>query len=266
MKDYHAILGLSKNASEEDIKKAYRKLAMKYHPDRHQGAGAAEAEAKFKDIKEAYERLTSPQPAAQGGMSFEDVFSQAFAFGGGHPGGPQWQGVMRRFIAVSISIEMALNGGKQKFIINTGGGRAEHTVDIPAGIGDGEPLLVLQNQSEEIIVQARIDAGCNINWGANEPHKRGDAQREEHVTPFKMIMGGWHEARTLDGSIVSIRIPPGLKSGSYLKIQGKGYWRDRNLFSRGDMYLKIIPDIKKIEQYTEAELTSFKEFLNSRGA
>lgn len=264
MKDYHAILGLSKNASEEDIKKAYRKLAMKYHPDRHQGAAAAEAEAKFKDIKEAYEKLTSPQPAAQGGMSFEDFFSQAF--GGGQPGGSQWQQIVRRFITVNVSIEMALNGGKQKFIINAGAGRSEHIVDIPAGIGDGEPLLILQNQSEEIIVQARIDAGCTINWGANEPHKRGDAQREEKLTPFKMIMGGWHEARTLDGSMVSIRIPPGLKSGSYLKIQGKGYWRDRNLFSRGDMYLKIIPDIKKAEEYTADDLAQFKEFLNSRGA
>src|SRR6476660_9963629 len=57
-RDYYDVLGVPKNASEEEIKKAYRKLAMKFHPDRNQGDAAKEAEAKFKEAKEAYEMLS----------------------------------------------------------------------------------------------------------------------------------------------------------------------------------------------------------------
>ncbi|UUX94204.1 molecular chaperone DnaJ [Aquabacterium sp. J223] len=63
-RDYYEVLGVAKNASDEDIKKAYRKLAMKYHPDRNQGEKAKEAEDKFKEAKEAYEMLSEPQKRA----------------------------------------------------------------------------------------------------------------------------------------------------------------------------------------------------------
>ena len=63
-KDYYDTLGVPKNASEEDIKKAYRKLAMKHHPDRNQGDASKAAEEKFKEAKEAYEMLSDPQKRA----------------------------------------------------------------------------------------------------------------------------------------------------------------------------------------------------------
>ncbi|MFN3860736.1 MAG: molecular chaperone DnaJ [Roseateles sp.] len=63
-RDYYEVLGVAKNATEEDIKKAYRKLAMKYHPDRNQGDGAKAAEEKFKEAKEAYEMLSDAQKRA----------------------------------------------------------------------------------------------------------------------------------------------------------------------------------------------------------
>src|SRR3954452_9528854 len=63
-RDYYDVLGVTKNASDDDIKKAYRKLAMKHHPDRNQGDDAKKSEDKFKEAKEAYEMLTDPQKRA----------------------------------------------------------------------------------------------------------------------------------------------------------------------------------------------------------
>ncbi len=63
-RDYYEVLGVPKNASDEEIKKAYRKLAMKHHPDRNQGEASKDAEAKFKEAKEAYEMLSDAEKRA----------------------------------------------------------------------------------------------------------------------------------------------------------------------------------------------------------
>jgi molecular chaperone DnaJ len=111
-RDYYEILGVAKTATEEEIKKAYRKLAMKYHPDRNQGDGAKAAEEKFKEVKEAYEMLTDAQkraaydqyghagvdpnaggfrggPGQEGFGGFAEAFGDIFGdiFGGGAAGG-----------------------------------------------------------------------------------------------------------------------------------------------------------------------------------
>ena len=139
-RDYYEVLGVPKNASEDDIKKAYRKLAMKYHPDRNQGDGAKAAEEKFKEAKEAYEMLTDAQkraaydqyghagvdpnmgagrgaPGAEGfggfAEAFGDIFGDIFggAAGGGRRGGGQqvYRGSDLSY-AMEITLEEAARG------------------------------------------------------------------------------------------------------------------------------------------------------------
>ena len=89
-RDYYEVLGVPRNAGDDEIKKAYRKLAMKYHPDRNQGDAAKEAEAKFKEVKEAYEMLSDPQKKAaydQYGHAGVDPNMGGAGFGGGFGGG-----------------------------------------------------------------------------------------------------------------------------------------------------------------------------------
>ncbi len=135
-RDYYEILGVPKNASEDEIKKAYRKLAMKYHPDRNQGDAGPAAEAKFKEAKEAYEMLSDGQkraaydqyghagvdPNMRGGMgpegfggfaeAFGDIFGDVFGGGGGRRGAGGRQ-VFRGgdlSYAMEITLEEAADG------------------------------------------------------------------------------------------------------------------------------------------------------------
>ena len=99
-RDYYEILGVPKNASEDDIKKAYRKLAMKFHPDRNQGDGAKQAEEKFKEAAEAYDVISDPQKRAQ-----YDRFGHAGVNNGSGGGGYQdvnMEDIFSRFRTIPV--------------------------------------------------------------------------------------------------------------------------------------------------------------------
>ncbi|HRB11300.1 MAG TPA: DnaJ domain-containing protein, partial [Ottowia sp.] len=134
-RDYYEVLGVPKNAGDDEIKKAYRKLAMKYHPDRNQGDAAATAEGKFKEVKEAYEMLSDPQkkaaydqyghagvdpnmrgagPEGFGGFAetFGDIFGDIFGAGGrgGARGGRQVYRGADLSYAMEVTLEEAATG------------------------------------------------------------------------------------------------------------------------------------------------------------
>jgi molecular chaperone DnaJ len=140
-RDYYEVLGLAKNASEDDIKKAYRKLAMKHHPDRNQGEGAKKSEEQFKEVKEAYEMLSDAQkraaydqyghagvdpnaggfrpggPGAEGFGGFAEAFGDIFGDIFGGQGGPRRGGGGQQIYrgsdlsyAMEISLEEAAHG------------------------------------------------------------------------------------------------------------------------------------------------------------
>ena len=147
-RDYYEVLGVAKNASDEDIKKAYRKLAMKYHPDRNQGDGAKKAEESFKEAKEAYEMLSDAQkraaydqyghagvdpnmaggrgpggPEGFGGFAeaFGDIFGDIFGGAGGRRGGGGQQVYRGNDLsyAMEISLEEAAHGKETQIRIPT---------------------------------------------------------------------------------------------------------------------------------------------------
>lgn len=143
-RDYYDILGVAKNASEADIKKAYRKMALKYHPDRT--PDDKDAEEKFKEAAEAYEVLSDSQKRSRydqfghagvngnagfggGGMNMEDIFSQfgdvfGGAFSGGSFGGSHGHGGSRKTrgtnlrVKIKLSLEEIANGVKKKIKVN----------------------------------------------------------------------------------------------------------------------------------------------------
>src|ERR1700741_11788 len=113
-RDYYDILGVAKNASEDDIKKAYRKLAMKHHPDRNQGDGAKAAEERFKEAKEAYEMLSDAQKrAAYDQYGHAGVDPNAGGFRGG-PGPEGFGGFAQAFGDIFGDIFGGQGGGPRR--------------------------------------------------------------------------------------------------------------------------------------------------------
>ena len=223
-KDFYALLGVPKDADETTIKKAYRKLAKQYHPDRNEGDAAAEQ--KFKDIGEAHAVLSDPEqrreydairsmagggarftaggPGGNGG--FEDVFS---AFGGG--------------------------GGGSRVRYGTGGGSPF------GGGGAGEPDL-------EDILSMFGGGGGPAGFGGQGagfraprgPQKGADLTARTQLS-FRDAVEGRTISLDVNGEKVNAKIPAGVKDGQKIRLRGKGGHGDRGA-ERGDLILTVAVD------------------------
>jgi len=275
--DYYETLGVKKNASEDEIKKAYRKLARQYHPDRN--PGDKQAEAQFKQVQEAYDVLSDknkrsqydrfgtvgPNAGFQGTRGGQRDFS--FNWGGG-PGGPgnfqemdpsQAEDVLRQFFGsgggpvdmesifgqqrgpragrgsrrpqaqeieaeVTVPFETAAQGGTVSIQVD----ERELSVKIPPGVEEGQVLRL----------QGQAPGGGNLRLRIRiQPHpyfrREGkDIVLQLPVSVPEVALGAKVDVPTLDGTRLTVKVPPGSSCGTRLRLRGKG-------IGGGDQYIEL---------------------------
>lgn len=249
-RDYYQVLDVARNASEADIKKAYRRLAMKYHPDRN--PGDQEAEGRFKEVKEAYEVLTDSQKRALydqhghdgidamrqggggaggfGGADFGDIFGEVFGdiFGGGRRGGRSqvFRGADLRF-ELELELPQAVFG---------------HTteIEIPrlmecerchgSGAAKGSSPVTCENCGGS--GQMRIQQGF---FQLQQPCNRCRGTGKIVRNPCDSCLGQGRVRRTRK---LSVKVPAGVSSGDRIRLGGEGE-AGRNGGPPGDLYVEI---------------------------
>jgi molecular chaperone DnaJ len=244
-KDFYKILGVSKDVPAAELKKAYRKLAKDFHPDRNPGNDAAEA--RFKDISEAYDVLNDPAqrkeydefralgggPRFQGGrpgqgqgQGFEDFFSNIFGGGfqgGGFPGfgggfGPQ------RGSDLTASSTINFIDSIQGTQLKVGVHGETVNVKIPAGIQDGQKLKVRGKGQQSPNGGSAGDLVVTVKV---KPHpifsRDGDNIRVAvPITFAEAVLGATIQVPTLGGEPVKLKVAPGTPNGRTLRVKGKG--------------------------------------------
>jgi curved DNA-binding protein len=212
-KDYYQILGVNKTATQEDIKKAFRKLARKYHPDVNQGN--KEAEARFKEVNEAYEVLSDPEKR-QKYDQFGQYWKQA---GQGFPGGAAGAGVdMNGFdFGQYSSFDDFINELLGRFGGGNRGGRQSYSYRTsPGGFG-----------------------GFNDFGGFQDMGGNATQDSEATITlSYTEAFNGVQKRFNLGNETIDVRIPAGAKPGSRLRVRGKGPLSPLNQ-RRGDLYLVV---------------------------
>ena len=249
-KDFYKILGVTKGVADADLKKAYRKLAKENHPDLHPGDSAAEA--RFKDISEAYDVLSDPeqrreydavramgggarfQAGGRGGQGgFEDVFSNLFG-GGGFPGGFQGQGGFGGFgpqrgsdLTTTSSVDFIDSIQGTNIKLNVAG--SPITLKVPAGIQDGQKLKLKGKGQQSPNGGPSGDLVVTIKVRPHPVFTRdGDNVRVVvPVTFAEAVLGATIQVPVLGGDPVKLKVSPGTPNGRTLRVKGKGVQGDR---------------------------------------
>ncbi len=298
-KDYYAILGVDKSASQDEIKKAYRKLAKQHHPDVNKGDKASEA--KFKDVGEAYEVLGDAEkrkkydmfgsqaqfnngadfdPSQYGfnggnvrydyagsgdhsdffNMFFSDAFDLNDLFGGARSGrttrvyeggdfgdifgqarggarAPRMQNGHDVEAQIELTPEEGAAGTEKRISLQTETGTRSINFKVPAGVGDGETIR-LKGQGHP-----GANGGKNGDLRLTVKMKpgrftltNGELSVNADVYPWDAALGTKLTVDTLDGRI-AVSIPAGVKTGSLIRVAGKGY--PFRAGKRGDLFLTV---------------------------
>src|ERR1700731_3923067 len=283
-KDYYEVLGVTRGADADAVKRAYRKLARKYHPD---VSKEKNAENKFKELQEAYEVLRDPDKRAaydqlgrdyrtgqqfrpppdwsqrfgQSGGSqrfsdlngFSDFFSSLF---GGAAGGPPPEADAGQ---LEVTVEEAFAGTKRRVMLNEGGRARAVDVQIPPGVGEGQSLRIAGvGGRASLIFRIRL-----------RPHslyvpQGKDIQVELPLAPWEAALGAKVAVPTLGGT-VELTIPAGAQAGQNLGLRGRGFPGSPS----GDQFVivKLVTPNAETPQAKEAYERMRREFnFNPRAA
>jgi DnaJ-class molecular chaperone len=284
-KDYYQILGITKSATADEIKKAYRKLALQYHPDRNKGK---EAEGKFKEVTKAYEVLSDPQKKQTydqfGHAAFEQGAGQG-PFGGG-AGGP-FGGFGRQGGPFSYTYTTGGDGGAgpdfggfndpfeifEQFFggANPFGRQRRQTyslkIDFSEAVHGAAKKVTIENKTQTIKIPAGVDEGSRIRFGDYDivvsvtPDKRFQRQGfdiigDKEISFAQAALGGEVQIETIDGNL-KLRIPGGTQPGTAIRLRGKGV-PHLSGSNRGDHYVRIKVVVPKHLTGKQKEL--LKEF------
>jgi DnaJ-class molecular chaperone len=287
-KDFYQILGVSKSASKEEIKKAYRKLAHKYHPDKKDGD-----EAKFKEVNEAYSVLSNDQKRAQfdqfgsagfqggaqggaggfGGFDFSG-FQQGFGqggqdidlndilgsiFGGGRGGGFRRQ---RKGADIAVDLEIEFNESvlgvsKKVKVSRKQGGNEEITVNVPPGIDSGEMIRYSgKGETMEGGVPGDLYIRIHVKRHATLVKEGSHLLTEQKIKISESLLGTKKEVQGVDEKI-TVKFPAGVRHGEMLRVQGKGVPVSTN--QSGDLLIKVvIENPKKLSKKAKAAIETLQ--------
>ena len=258
-KDYYATLGVPKTASDDEIKKAYRKLVRKYHPD---VSKEADADARTKELNEAYGVLGDPEkraaydslgsgqyragqefhpPPDWGGFeggSAEDFFADLFAHVGGQRGRRQGYRMRGEDIhaVLEVSLHDAYHGAQREISL----GRRTLKVNIPKGVTAGQQLR-LGGQGQAGFNGAEAgDLYLEIAFQPDERYRveGRDVYQKVPIPPWAAALGGEREVATPSGR-VTVTVPPNSQGGRKLRLKGRGIPAACNAGPPGDLYLTL---------------------------
>jgi DnaJ-class molecular chaperone len=256
MPDYYAILGVGKTADDKEIKSAFRKLAMKWHPDKN--PGNAEAEKKFKEINEAYETLKDPNkraeydnPRPQFDFRSNGGFDRQH-FGFGNPfDDPFFEELLRNVnrrqtpknkdvhIRYNVTLEESFLGKEVDLNYTVNGTSKSVHVSIPKSIFDGAKIRFTGQGETNIPNIPPGDLYIIINVLS---HDRFIRQHDAVITSLTIdfidaILGTNKQLKCIDGSEIDVRVPAGLIPGNHLKVAEKGFYHGDK---RGPMLVEIV--------------------------
>lgn len=273
--DYYQTLGVNRNASQDEIKKAYRKLASKHHPDK------GGDKQKFQEIEEAYRTLSDDQKRAEydnpqshfsgfgggpfGGMDPNDIFGSMF--GGGVHFGHGFRQQVRKNRSITITIQVTLKEilvGKNvvgSIKLPSGHDQAIQ-ITIPPGVETGDAIKYSGLGDDSISEYPRGDLIAQIQEIPDPVFRREgmDVVVEQTISVFDAILGTKLKITTIDDKTIELTVPAGTKPGTVFSCAKHGLPNKKFTGKRGNMYVKVTVSIpEKISDADKLTLEGFRE-------